>query len=201
MADYEFRLGFSNNRLACYQSPGTSVLYYSDGTGLISLNLGSTGTTELGYTYVIFGAYEFGQSSVIENDIINGDYSKVIGFLAGRYYHSDTGADTAMLIYNYNGWKTTQITNTTKSIVMNTNFVSGVSSISVTADSGINHILYNNVTYDAFPATIPLSADSMEMKITSKNKTSSRLGGVIRRVKNRISNLCENRMEVAYGVV
>lgn len=30
-------------------------------------------------------------------------------------------------------------------------------------------------------------------------KTSSRLGGVIRRVKNRISNLCENRMEVAYG--
>lgn len=78
---------------------------------------------------------------------------------------------------------------------------SGVSSLSVTADSGINHVLYNSVTYDTFPATIPLSADSVEMSITSKNKTSSRLGGVIRRVKNRISNLCENRMEVAYGVV
>ena len=40
-----------------------------------------------------------------------------------------------------------------------------------------------------------------EMPSTICNKTSSRLGGVIRRVKNRISNLCENRMEVAYGVV
>lgn len=169
MADYEFRLGFSNNQFACYQSPGTSVLYYSDGTGLISLNLGSAGTTQLGRTYVIFGAYEFGQSSLIENDIINGDYSKVIGLLAGRYYHSDTGTDTAMLIYNYNGWKTTQITNTTKSIVMNNNFVSGVSSLSVTADSGINHILYNNVTYDTFPATIPLDPAATTMQVESKS--------------------------------
>ena len=94
--------------------------------------------------------------------------------------------------------------NTDRNITININTempTSGLDSISVTADSGINHILYNNVTYDTFPATIPLSVDSTEMSIISKNKTSSRLGGVIRRVKNRISNLCENRMEVAYGVV
>ena len=45
----------------------------------------------------------------------------------------------------------------------------GISSISVTADNGINHILYNNVTYDTFPATIPLDPAATTMNVESKS--------------------------------
>lgn len=46
---------------------------------------------------------------------------------------------------------------------------SGVSSISITADSGINQVLYNNVTYDTFPATIPLDPAATTMQVESKS--------------------------------
>lgn len=48
-------------------------------------------------------------------------------------------------------------------------FFSGVSSLSVTADSGINHILYNSLTYDTFPATIPLDPAATTMQLESKS--------------------------------
>ena len=47
--------------------------------------------------------------------------------------------------------------------------VSGVSSLSVTADSGINSILYNSMTYDTFPATIPLDPAATTMQVESKS--------------------------------
>lgn len=195
MATYSVDLATVNFNLTSYGSSSLVYGTYVAGSGIIYFNLNTTGTTQLGNVYVIFGAYNFGDSSKMETDLNNGDYSKIIGIC------TVIGSTNSILIYNYNGWKIKQITINDEDITMNDNFSSGVSSLSVTADSGINSILYNSVTYDTFPATIPLSADSVEMSITSKNKTSSRLGGVIRRVKNRISNLCENRMEVAYGVV
>lgn len=45
----------------------------------------------------------------------------------------------------------------------------GISSLSVTADSGINSILYNSVTYDTFPATIPLDPAANTMQVESKS--------------------------------
>ena len=45
----------------------------------------------------------------------------------------------------------------------------GIGSLSVTADSGINHILYNNMTYDTFPATIPLDPAANTMQVESKS--------------------------------
>lgn len=171
MANYTVNLSALNYTLTSYGSSGFVYGYYSSGDGIIYSNLNTTGTTALGSVYVIFGAYNFGESSKMENDMNNGDYSKIIGI------GIIVGSTNTMLIYNYNGWKIKHLTISEETITMNDNFSSGVSSLSVTADSGINHILYNNVTYDAFPATIPLSVDSTEMSITSKNKTSSRLGG------------------------
>lgn len=70
-------------------------------------------------------------------------------------------------------------------------------------DNSVGIISYINengefVNYASTSATLEFTVSDTPAK---NIKTSSRLGGVIRRVKNRISNLCENRMEVAYGVV
>lgn len=48
-------------------------------------------------------------------------------------------------------------------------FLSGLSSLSVTADSGISSILYNSVAYDTFPATIPLDPAATTMQVESKS--------------------------------
>ena len=45
----------------------------------------------------------------------------------------------------------------------------GLESLSVTADNGIKHILYNKVTYDTFPATIPLDPAATTMQVESKS--------------------------------
>lgn len=69
----------------------------------------------------------------------------------------------------------------------------------------IGHFFYidenGKLTYKTMYTNKPETITVSDILSTFCNKTSSRLGGVIRRVKNRISNLCENRMEVAYGVV
>lgn len=69
----------------------------------------------------------------------------------------------------------------------------------------IGHFFYidenGKITYKTMYTNKPETITVSDTLSTFCNKTSSRLGGVIRRVKNRISNLCENRMEVAYGVV
>lgn len=55
------------------------------------------------------------------------------------------------------------------SLIISDTPAAGLSSLFVTADSGINHILYNNVTYDTFPATIPLDAATTTMQVESKS--------------------------------
>ena len=55
------------------------------------------------------------------------------------------------------------------SLIISDTPAAGLSSLSVTADSGINHILYNNVTYDTFPATIPLDPAATTMQVESKS--------------------------------
>lgn len=69
----------------------------------------------------------------------------------------------------------------------------------------IGHFFYidenGKLTYKTMYTNKPETITVSDALVQICNKTSSRLGGVIRRVKNRISNLCENRMEVAYGSV
>ena len=190
MAEYEVFIKTAYSESSYIQNRSASPIYVFDTSNNNVSRLNQSERIVIprpGYCYIFS---EKNDVSSIRAFVISDISDERVGFsyCAKRKVYSTTGNTTANFTFND--------TDPEYHIP-----VSGLSSISVSTDSGINNILYNSMTYDTFPATIPLSADSTEMSITSKNKTSSRLGGVIRRVKNRISNLCENRMEVAYGVV
>lgn len=108
--------------------------------------------------------------SVTNEKFNNGDYPIYMFYLKN-------GVDrpSGIAVYSKNGKLVFQFIDVSRGDVtieitepMN-DLIAGLSSLSVTADNGINHILYNNVTYDTFPATIPLDSATTTMQVESKS--------------------------------
>lgn len=64
---------------------------------------------------------------------------------------------------------TTVYSKTPTNITVSDTLSKGLETISVTVDSGISSVLYNNVSYDTFPATIPLDPAATTMQVESKS--------------------------------
>lgn len=147
-----------------------SIAYIHDSDKVLKTQQISTTSVDVTAPVVIFFSV-LANISDLNNAITNKDFSSIVAV----YFNYDDGQWTRFLIYNNKGWNIKQPVHyiadddRTLTFTANDNFIGGLSSISVTADSGINHILYNNVTYDTFPATIPLDPAVNTMQVESKS--------------------------------
>lgn len=172
MATYSFSVEFkydgANYSFFVTNNTSSDLGFYPGEAGNPDIRLFKSADIRQGtYSFTVIKKTSGYMSNITLNDIL------FIGI-------GSSGGSYAYILYlNENGEPT--YTRTTLgnpvNITVSDSLSKGLENITITADSGINHILYNNVTYDTFPATIPLSVDSTEMSIISKNKTSSRLGG------------------------
>ena len=92
-------------------------------------------------------------------------------FYLSKAYHGSENKSVGIISYiNENGVFVNYVgTSVTLEFTVSDTPSAGLESLSVTADSGINSILYNSVAYDTFPATIPLDPAATTMQVESKS--------------------------------